>query len=289
MPRPLANAAAKGVLLALADRCNDDGLEAWPSRSTIAREVAVCPDTVDDRLRALRDAGLIVIQARAGQHRPATWALNLAAIVALIDPVAMAKLNEEDLKRIAFIKAQAELVPRQSPQDSERDPTLAATEETESGSEPYPTLSTPASGPDPTLRVTHESEPDSEPDPTLNAPALGFGNSALGISPPAWDRVPNERYFNGTENKDRTSARTPSFTKQAKEPNGTNFWVIRRIAIEHLKVTGKLAFGDLVEAVKQQCADRQVDYGRHDAVPNNVVHRACVSAEFEVLLKPKVG
>lgn len=81
-----------------------------------------------------------------------------------------------------------------------------------------------------------------------------------------------------------TSAETPRFADKAAEPNGTNFFPIRRLAIELLQ-QGIPRGPEHVEAVKQACADRGIDYGRHDAVPFDVVHRACDSAEAWVNLQ----
>jgi hypothetical protein len=277
LPRTLAHrSATKGVLLALADDCQDDGRDAYTARSTIALEAAISPDTVDAHLKALQALGLISIQHKSRQHHPNIWRLHLPVLAALTDAEAVKKLNDDDQALIANLHNEH----RQR-------------EAGQSDSGTGPTLRKSDSGPVPTLNTQTEREPaqsDSGPVPTLNGPASEFGNPDWEFSSPDSGPVPTERYENGTENKDRTSAQTPSFTRQAKEPNGTNFFVIRTIAIAHLKTTGtRPSFADLVEAVKQKCADLAVDYGRDPAVPIGVVHRACTSAEFEVFLKPKVG
>ena len=85
LPHTLTNrAAAKQVLLALAAHCHDDGREAYPSLATIAREAYVNRRTVSTHLSALERMGLIVEQRPPGRYQPRTWALNLAAIKALI-------------------------------------------------------------------------------------------------------------------------------------------------------------------------------------------------------------
>jgi len=75
----------KAVLLALADRCSDDGLDAWPSVATIAAESEIGVRIADACLASLRELGLIAEQAPPRQHRPRTWMLNLDAIAALSD------------------------------------------------------------------------------------------------------------------------------------------------------------------------------------------------------------
>jgi hypothetical protein len=75
--------AVKGVLLALADKCHDDGTNAWPSEATIAAEAEVSVKTARACLTTLRDLKLIVEEARPRQHKPRVWRLNLRAIRAL--------------------------------------------------------------------------------------------------------------------------------------------------------------------------------------------------------------
>jgi hypothetical protein len=76
----------KGVLRSLADRANDEGRNCRPSLSTMAGEVEVVERTVRNHLVRLEALGLIARQAPPSQHRPRTYALNLAAIYALADP-----------------------------------------------------------------------------------------------------------------------------------------------------------------------------------------------------------
>lgn len=73
----------KAVLLALADRCNNDGFDAFPAVPTIAAECEIGTRTADACLATLRGHGLIAEQSPPRQHRPRTWRLNLDAILAL--------------------------------------------------------------------------------------------------------------------------------------------------------------------------------------------------------------
>lgn len=86
LPRSLGSSrpTAKLCLLALADRCDENGLGAWPSLATIAKETEVDDTrTIAARLRSLEKLGLIYEQEPPRQRKPRTWALNLAAIDAL--------------------------------------------------------------------------------------------------------------------------------------------------------------------------------------------------------------
>ncbi len=85
---------AKGVLLALADRCDDAGENAWPAVNTIASEAEIGRRTADGVLASLRSHGLIEEQDPPRQHRPRTWRLNLEAIAALADTQRVATLDD---------------------------------------------------------------------------------------------------------------------------------------------------------------------------------------------------
>ena len=70
------------------------------------------------------------------------------------------------------------------------------------------------------------------------------------------------------------------------EPNGSNYHIVSRVARDLLldrELAAKYLEGpidtqtDLVEATKRFCARKHIDYGRHDQVPFDVVHRACAS------------
>lgn len=251
LPRTMKNRpAAKGVLLSLADDCHDDGLDAYPSISTLARETEISRRSVQVHLRALQAAGLIDEQRAWSQHRPTTWALQLPAIAVLADPAAVAILKPVEQHRIATLRAHHRQPEVQPVAPLDNDPDVQA--------------ATPLD--------SQDSLDDDDPEVQLSAPEVQ-------LSSPDVQRVAPERYLNGTENKDRTLAPTPSFTRQAKEPNGGNFFVIRKIAIEVLEdADGALAGFDFVERVKQKCADLQIDYGRADGVSVAVVQRACDSA-----------
>jgi len=76
--------AAKAVLLALADRCNDRGGNAWPSKATIAAECELdSVRTVNACLRELAKNQIIFEQEKSRQHRPRTWAIDLAVLASL--------------------------------------------------------------------------------------------------------------------------------------------------------------------------------------------------------------
>jgi hypothetical protein len=96
LPRTMRRRAeAKAVLLALADRCDDDGFNAWPAVATIAVEAELSPRTTDKRLAALRDADIIVEQIPPRQHRPRTWRIDLDVLEGLAAaPQEAAGLND---------------------------------------------------------------------------------------------------------------------------------------------------------------------------------------------------
>jgi hypothetical protein len=102
------------------------------------------------------------------------------------------------------------------------------------------------------------------------------GTDGSGLRGPYGPPISNE------EDRSINTAAAPRFEDKAKEPNGDNYHVILAIANEVLRdcqFTSKPEdFPPFVEEVKQQCANHQIDYGRHPDVAANVVHRACSSA-----------
>jgi DNA-binding transcriptional ArsR family regulator len=75
------NASAKLVLLALADKANEDG-ECWPGMDTVADMAGVSTRQVSTHLANLEDAGLIVRKrrrSRAGRLGRYTFHLNLTS------------------------------------------------------------------------------------------------------------------------------------------------------------------------------------------------------------------
>lgn len=61
-----SKATSKCVLIALANRANEDGI-CWPSQKRIAHETEMSVDSVQRRLRELESDGLIARQRRNGQ------------------------------------------------------------------------------------------------------------------------------------------------------------------------------------------------------------------------------
>ena len=114
--------AAKGVLLALADDCHDDGLgPCHPSLLTLAREAGLGRCGVMAALRRLQHAGLIFEQQPPTKRRPRTWGLHLARLAALVDPEAW--LSESDTQLVRRLAADASdyRVDRSRPEDGHYD------------------------------------------------------------------------------------------------------------------------------------------------------------------------
>jgi Helix-turn-helix domain len=146
----------KAVLLALADRADDEGNGAWPSVRTIAAETELRVRTVEGLLMGLASMGVIFEQAPPRQHRPRTWGLRLEAIAAL----------SVDTQRAAGLE------PSASNADAQRLAGLAPG--------PVPVEGTP----DP--QVSTSDPQTSAPDPVLLNGLNGQGNRAAAHAP----RVP---------------------------------------------------------------------------------------------------
>ncbi|NOT26096.1 MAG: hypothetical protein HOP16_08330 [Acidobacteria bacterium] len=94
----------KAVLLALANRCSDDGTNARPAVATIAAEVEISVRTAHACLATLRNLKLIEEQAPPRQHKPRVWRLILRAIVALHAGVAAQSVARlADAQRVAAL------------------------------------------------------------------------------------------------------------------------------------------------------------------------------------------
>ena len=71
---------AKSILLVLADCADDDGANAWPSVATIGDQMGLSRRTVQGVLGQLVAAGVLEVQAKATQHRPTIYRLNVVAL-----------------------------------------------------------------------------------------------------------------------------------------------------------------------------------------------------------------
>jgi hypothetical protein len=230
--------AAKGVLLALADDCDDDGRGryAGPALATIGREAALCRRSVINHLARLQAIGVIVEQVRPTQHRPRTWRIDLPTLARWVDP--LAPLSDPDRQLVARLTA----------------------------------ADSPLDGPSDMHPVA----------PLTRSRGAIWDARGASLSPQGCNSLHPNGIKNGVQNGNRTPAPTPAFAfaDKAKEPNGDNVRNIKKLAIDLLAETGRLPFGEFVERVKQRCADLRIDYGRDEAVPDDVVHRACLLAEL---------
>lgn len=80
------SSSAKIVLLFMADKCDDDGRNAFPAVATIARRCGFSPRQVQRILGELRAAGLLVTDAEATPRFPAIYRVNVGAGVELDEP-----------------------------------------------------------------------------------------------------------------------------------------------------------------------------------------------------------
>jgi hypothetical protein len=80
------------VLLNLLFHSDRDGTNARPATGTIAQETSLSNKTVDRALKEMRDARLIIVDAPAGQHRPAIHRLKIPGLE-ILSGVIEARLN----------------------------------------------------------------------------------------------------------------------------------------------------------------------------------------------------
>ncbi|QIG58748.1 helix-turn-helix DNA-binding domain protein [Gordonia phage DatBoi] len=82
---PIDDPTALLVLVALAERSDENGRNAWPTRAWLAKRARISTRTVQRRLNILEEAGLIsrgnqdVVGHLRADHRPTNWDLNFTA------------------------------------------------------------------------------------------------------------------------------------------------------------------------------------------------------------------
>jgi hypothetical protein len=136
---------AKSVLMALADRADDDGGNSWPAVATIAAETEISRRTVLDCLADLKAAGLIEEQAPSRQHQPTTWRLRLDVLEASVGQV-------ESVPRGALPARLS------GPRDDSR------------GAQPAPLNVPEVRAGHPEVRAEHPRRAGPAPDPSVNGP-----------------------------------------------------------------------------------------------------------------------
>lgn len=94
--RQCGSAARKAILLAMADRANDDGSDVWVSKTRIAAETEWARSTVITTMQALERDGLITVVAKRSGRRGYTliYKMSVSKIAAL--PTAWEKCRDPD-------------------------------------------------------------------------------------------------------------------------------------------------------------------------------------------------
>jgi len=90
-------AGPKAVLVALADRHNDEKGYAWPSVDTLAEQCCMGTNTVRRAVRALEAAGLLVV-VRSQGHAPNSYTIDGAALDAAAEAPTLPNLNGSNLE-----------------------------------------------------------------------------------------------------------------------------------------------------------------------------------------------
>ncbi|MGY2019369.1 helix-turn-helix domain-containing protein [Nocardia gipuzkoensis] len=90
------------LLMALAERANDDGTGAWPSVPLLAKRVRRSPRTVQRALKRLRDAGRIrlgdqtLVPAKvAANQRPTVWDVVIPGVTPDVAPGSGARVTDD--------------------------------------------------------------------------------------------------------------------------------------------------------------------------------------------------
>jgi hypothetical protein len=228
----------------LAFFANDDGCEIRPGVKRLMQALGRTERTVREGLQVLVETGVLVRDGYARHTRRFKFDLDRLATYSPSTPTRAARRATRE--------------PCAVPQGSKRE-----------------TLRRGAGNPAPFRR-----EPCAVAPETLRRSAA----QVLGTST---DHVPDPQdHHDPQEHRTAPSARhTPTDNSRAKsrEPAADgNRAVIEALAFQilkqHITEGVTLSDSDFVELVKQACAERHIDYGRHPDVPHNVVHLACERA-----------
>lgn len=95
----VGDAAAKLLLVALADHADDQTQQCWPSIGYVARRCQLSEKTVQRRLRQLERKGLIETQARVGQSSIITLLMGTPVSVTGVTPVKQTPRSNRPLPR----------------------------------------------------------------------------------------------------------------------------------------------------------------------------------------------
>lgn len=87
-------APAKGVLVRLADLANPDGTDARPTVQRLADELELSTRAVQDALKRLRQAGVIIVTTEAAGTRPRVYRLNAPLMRQLAEAADQSRLAE---------------------------------------------------------------------------------------------------------------------------------------------------------------------------------------------------
>ena len=252
----------KAVLLALADRCLDDGSNAWPAVATIAAESEISARTAHRCLATLLHHDLIKEQSAPRQHKPRVWRLNLDAILNLAP----------DAQHVAGLEGGER--PVSDPQDHAPDPQIQT-------SDPQ----NPSSGPqdladDPVLLNCPLNQKSSDAGAS-RAPVVTHDKQPQTGGPMDFDKLKRD-LDNG---KAKAAAEAETWTEErhqrrwrrrnARSAAEANVRVITRLVHDELDRSGPTDAGALAEVVKCQCAARRIAYN------SSVVGKAIAGADFQ--------
>jgi hypothetical protein len=104
-----SRSAKKLVLVMIAKVCqNDEGLDCFPSRSTLARAAERSERTIDGFLMDLRSRGFITETDSPRRHRPRTWRLNVDRLLDLQHAASLEP--KEDRQHVASLERNTAVV-----------------------------------------------------------------------------------------------------------------------------------------------------------------------------------
>jgi hypothetical protein len=247
------------VLLSIADRASDEGMDAWPSIATLAKKTRLHERTVQRCIRSIEALGELEIKRNEGRQGTNVYIVRM-------DCLALADSRPRRRVPTARRAWPAEgVTPGNTPPPGNLPPggTSAG-----GGVAPPP----PGGGSTATGGV---APPPPDTSPTSGTTSTSIVRTAPHAAPPTQDGF---------------SIRPETRLRLAKEPNADNYRVIAALAAEllqrgswdHNSIRYEIGSEqDLRDALKDECARMQIDRGRHPDVAHDVIHRAAASEWFK--------
>src|SRR5436309_15646801 len=83
---PTTSPTDQAVLLAIADRCDDEGTSAYPSVATIAKKTRLDERSVRRAIKRLQDLRVLTVDRAKGRHGTNVYTIRLVSVPEFLAP-----------------------------------------------------------------------------------------------------------------------------------------------------------------------------------------------------------